>query len=99
MPAIRPTNCRARARRRPGRRGVAIRRYGRLEALLKAGRFRNQAAELRLYKSVATTNRKAAAQITRQDADLGQGRSAGSRAWQLNALAGRVEFLADGNKA
>jgi len=34
-----------------------IRQYGTLEKLLKAGRFPKQAAELRLYKAIATMNR------------------------------------------
>ena len=56
-----------------------IRRYGSLEAVLKAGRFPKQAAELKLYKSIATMDRKAPLpKLRRPDADLGQSRRAGA---------------------
>lgn len=38
---------------------AVTRRYGSLEPLLKAGRFPKEAAELRLYKSIGTMDRKA----------------------------------------
>ena len=50
----------------PGARGVGekgaanlVRQFGSLEAMLKAGRFPEQAEELKLFKSIATMNRKA----------------------------------------
>ena len=52
--------------RLPGAPGVGaagasalLRKYGSLAAILKAGRFVKQAAELRLYRSIATMDRKA----------------------------------------
>ncbi len=44
-----------------GAQGAAnlLRRYGTLEALLKAGRFASQAEELRQYRAIATMDRKA----------------------------------------
>ena len=36
-----------------------LRKYGSLAAILKAGRFAKQAEDLRLFRSIATMNRKA----------------------------------------
>jgi len=75
-----------------------IRRYGSLEALLKAGRFPKQAAELRLYKSIATMNRKAPLPKLPDQTPTWAKAAALARAWQLNALAGRLDLLAGGDK-
>jgi 5'-3' exonuclease len=76
-----------------------IRRYGSLEALLKAGRFPKQAAELRLYKSIATMNRKAPLPKKLPDQTPTWAKAAAlARAWQLNALADRLELLAGRDK-
>ena len=92
--------------RLPGAPGVGatgaatlIRRYGSLEALLKAGRFPKQAAQLRLYKSIATMNRKAPLpKLPDQTPTWGKA-AALARAWQLNALAERLDLLAGGGKS
>ncbi len=78
-----------------------IRRYGSLEAVLKAGRFPKQAAELRLYKSIATMDRKAPLpkrKLSDQTPTWAKA-AALARAWQLNALADRLDGLAGGGKA
>jgi len=71
-----------------------IRRYGSLEAVLKAGRFPKQAAELRLYKSIATMNRKAPLPKLPDQTPTWAKAAALARAWQLNALADRLDVLA-----
>jgi DNA polymerase I len=92
--------------RLPGAPGVGaagaaalIRRYGSLEALLKAGRFPKQAAGLRLYKSIATMDRKAPLPKLPDQTPTWAKAAALARAWQLNALAGRLDLLAGGDKA
>ena len=75
-----------------------IRRYGSLEAVLKAGRFPKQAAELRLYKSIATMNRKAPLPKLPDQTPTWAKAAALARGWELNALAGRLEALAGGDK-
>ena len=71
--ASRPSRCRISSRcaairrtRLPGAPGVGaqgaaalIRQYGSLAALLKAGRFPKQAEDLKLYRSIATMDKKA----------------------------------------
>ncbi len=77
-----------------------IRRYGSLEALLKAGRFPKQAAELRLYKSIATMDRKAPLPKKLPDQTPTWIKAAAlAHAWQLNALADRLDVLARGDNA
>jgi exodeoxyribonuclease-3 len=70
-----------------------IRKYGSLAALLKAGRFADHADELRLYRSIATMNRKAP--VPRMDDQIPTWAKAAAlaRKWQLNQLAGRLEEL------
>jgi exodeoxyribonuclease-3 len=70
-----------------------LRQFGSLAAILKAGRFANQAEDLRLFRSIAAMDRKAplprfAAQkpTWARAADL-------ARAWELNQLAGRLAEL------
>jgi DNA polymerase I len=76
-----------------------IRQYGSLEALLKGGRFPKQAAELRLYKSIATMDRKAPLPKLPNQTPTWTKAAALARAWQLNALAGRLDLLARGDKS
>jgi DNA polymerase I len=76
-----------------------IRSHGSLEALLKAGRFPKQAAELRLYKSIATMNRKAPLPRLPDQTPTWSKAATLARAWQLNALADRLDLLARGDKA
>jgi len=91
--------------RLPGAPGVGaagaaalIRQYESLEALLKAGRFPKQAAELRLYKSIATMDRKAPLPKLSDQTPTWAKAAAMARAWQLDALAGRLDLLAGGAK-
>jgi exodeoxyribonuclease III len=90
----------------PGARGVGpkgaadlLKRYGTLDAILAAGRFPAQADDLRLFRSIATMNRKAplpslAAQKPTWDkaADL-------ARTWGLNQLADRLLRLQPAQQA
>lgn len=76
-----------------------IRRYGSLEAVLKAGRFPKQAAELRLYKSIATMNRKAPLPKLGDQTPTWDKAAALARDWELSALAGRLDVLAGSGKA
>jgi DNA polymerase-1 len=73
-----------------------LQRYGSLEAALRAGRFPAQAENLRLYRSVATMNRKAPLQSLRSQKATWDKAAALAREWELNQLAGRLEELADG---
>ena len=73
-------------------------RYGSLEAVLKAGRFPKQAAELKLYKSIATMDRKAPLPKLPDQTPTWAKAAALARGWGLEALAGRLELLARGDK-
>jgi DNA polymerase I len=71
-----------------------LRKYGSLEKMLAAGRYPDHADELRLYRSIATMDRKAPMpRITAQKPTWTKA-AALARAWELNALAGRLEELA-----
>jgi exodeoxyribonuclease III len=70
-----------------------IRKYGSLAALLKAGRFAEQADELRLYRSIATMNRKAPVPRLSDQTPTWAEAAALARQWQLNQLAARLEEL------
>jgi len=68
--------------------------YGTLENALRAGRFPAQAKSLRLFRSIATMDRKARLPrlseqkpTWRKEADL-------ARQWELKQLAKRLEELA-----
>jgi DNA polymerase I len=82
----------------PAGAAALVRQYGSLEALLKAGRFPKQAAELRLYKSIATMDRKAPLPKLPDQTPSWAKAAALARAWQLNALAGRLDLLAGDGK-
>ena len=70
-----------------------LRQYGSLAAILKAGRFTQQAADLRLYRSIATMNRKAPLpRLGDQVPNWGRA-AALAREWQLKQLAGRLDEL------
>jgi DNA polymerase I len=84
----------------PGARGVGpkgaadlLKRYRTLDGILAAGLFPAQADDLRLFRSIATMDRKAPlpslATWTRA-ADL-------ARAWGLNQLADRLKLLGNLN--
>jgi exodeoxyribonuclease-3 len=87
--------------RLPGARGVGaqgaadlLRRHGTLEALLKAGSFAMQARELRLYRSIATMDRKAPLPRLPDQTPSWNSGAALARTWGLNQLADRLGALA-----
>src|SRR5215472_359236 len=71
-----------------------IRQYGSLAALLKAGRFVNQAENLKLYRSIATMNKKAPLPKIAVQTPTWHKAAALGRKWQLNQLADRIEEVA-----
>ena len=74
-----------------------LQRYGSLEAALSAGRFPAIAESLRLYRSIATMNRKAPLPSLRNQTPTWHKAAALAREWELNQLAGRLEELAVGS--
>jgi DNA polymerase I len=87
--------------RLPGARGVGaagaaalLRQYGSLAAMLKAGRFARQAQELRLYRSIATMNRKAPLPRLPDQRPTWAQAAALAQRWELRQLAGRLDELA-----
>jgi 5'-3' exonuclease len=85
----------------PGAAGVGassaarlLQRYGSLEAALTAGRFPAQADSLRLFKSIATMNRKAPLPGLRSQKPTWSKAAALARKWELKQLAGRLDELA-----
>jgi exodeoxyribonuclease III len=70
-----------------------LRKYGSLDAILKAGRFAKQADELRLYRSIATMNRKAPLPQIPDQKPTWQKAAALARSWELKPLAGRLDEL------
>ena len=71
-----------------------LRKYGSLEAILEAGRFTRQAESLRLFRSIATMNRKAPLPGLARQTPTWAKAAALARKWQLRQLAGRLEELA-----
>jgi exodeoxyribonuclease III len=72
-----------------------LQKYGSLAAILKAGRFAKQADDLRLYRAIATMNRKAPAPRLPDHTPTWAKAAALARAWQLKQLAERLDELAD----
>ena len=71
-----------------------LRTYGTLEKALRAGRFAGYAARLRLFRSLATMDRKAKLpRLTDHRPSWGKA-AALARQWELKQLAGRLEELA-----
>jgi DNA polymerase I len=71
-----------------------LQKYGSLEGTLTAGRFAKQAEELRLFRAIATMNRKAPLpRFSDQKPTWGKA-AALAREWELKQLAGRLEELA-----
>jgi DNA polymerase-1 len=71
-----------------------LQRYGSLDAILKAGRFAGIADDLRLYRAIATMNKKAPLpSLARQKPTFAKA-AALARKWQLRQLAGRLEEAA-----
>jgi exodeoxyribonuclease III len=71
-----------------------LQKYGSLAAILKAGRFAKQADELRLYRAIATMNRKAPLPRLADQTPSFAKAALLARKWQLNQLAWRLEELA-----
>jgi exodeoxyribonuclease-3 len=71
-----------------------LERYGSLEAALAAGRFPALAESLRLYRDIATMNRKAPLPSLRNQKPTWGKAAALAREWELKQLAGRLEQLA-----
>jgi exodeoxyribonuclease III len=85
----------------PGARGVGetgaanlLREHGTLETLLKAGRFPTQAEELRLFRRIATMDRKAPVPKVPDQTPTWSKAAALTRKWELNRLTARLEELA-----
>jgi DNA polymerase I len=70
-----------------------LERYGSLEAALAAGRFPAQAENLRLYRSIATMNKKAPLPSLRSQKPTWRKAATLAQQWQLNQLASRLEKL------
>jgi len=71
-----------------------LRTYGSLEAALKAGRFGALAERLRLFRSIATMDRKAPLPRFRDQRPTWVKAAALARDWQLTKLAERLADLA-----
>jgi 5'-3' exonuclease len=71
-----------------------LRKYGTLEKMLAAGRYPDHAEELRLYRSIATMDRKAPLPRLGAQKPTWTTAAALARKWELNQLASRLEELA-----
>jgi exodeoxyribonuclease-3 len=71
-----------------------LERYGSLEAALKAGRFPALAEQLRLFREIATMDRKAPLPPLRNQTPTWDKAAALARKWELKQLAGRLEQMA-----
>jgi DNA polymerase-1 len=71
-----------------------LRKYGTLEKMLAAGRYPDHAEDLRLYRAIATMDRKAPLPPIGRQKPTWTKAAALAREWELNALAGRLEELA-----
>ncbi|HET8919614.1 MAG TPA: 5'-3' exonuclease [Xanthobacteraceae bacterium] len=71
-----------------------LRRYGSIDAILKAGRFARIADDLRLYRSIATMNKKAPLPSLAGQRPAFVKAAALARKWQLRQLATRLEEMA-----
>ena len=72
-----------------------LERFGSLEAALKAGRFPGEAKTLRLYRSIATMNRKAPLRVPRDQQPTWHKAAALARKWDLKQLALRLDEVAE----
>jgi len=76
-----------------------LRRYRSLDAILKAGRFARITDDLRLYRAIATMNKKAPLpSLARQKPTFAKA-AALARKWQLRQLAERLEEMASAETA
>ena len=71
-----------------------LRQYGSLVALLKAGRFAKQAESLRLYRAIATMDKKAPLPSVARQKPTWDKAAALAKKWQLVQLAARLEEMA-----
>jgi exodeoxyribonuclease III len=71
-----------------------LRRYGTLEKALEAGRFSGHAERLRLFRSIATMDRKARLPRLPDQKPTWRKAAALAREWELNQLARRLDELA-----
>lgn len=85
----------------PGARGVGpkgaaalLRKYGSLEAALKNGQFPKQADDLRLYRSIATMDKRAPLPPLRNQAPTWETAAALAQQWNLNRLSERLYAFA-----
>jgi exodeoxyribonuclease III len=80
-----------------GAQGAAelLRKYGSLEALLKAGRFAAQVHDLKLFKSIATMSAKAPLPPLTNQRPTWRKAAALARRWGLNQLATRLDTFAE----
>jgi DNA polymerase-1 len=72
-----------------------LRKYGSLAKMLAAGRYPDHADELRLYRSIATMDRKAPLPRLGAQKPTWAKAAALARKWELNALASRLGELAN----
>jgi 5'-3' exonuclease len=72
-----------------------LRKYGSLEKALAAGRFTREADKLRLYRAIATMDKKAPLPPLRNQKPTWMNGAALAREWQLNKLADRLEAPAE----
>ena len=78
----------------PKKAAEILRQYGSLEAALDAGRFSNQAEELRLYRRIAAMDASAPVPPLEDQEPAWAEASAFVADWGLNQLAGRLAALA-----
>ncbi len=71
-----------------------LRQYGSLAALLKAGRFAKQAESLRLYRAIATMDKKAPLPSVARQKPTWEKAAALAKKWRLVQLAARLEEMA-----
>jgi DNA polymerase-1 len=73
---------------------MIISKYGSLEAALKAGRFPGQAERLRLFRKIATMDRRApVGRIADSEPSWAKAAKL-ARRWELKQLATRLDVLA-----
>jgi exodeoxyribonuclease III len=71
-----------------------LRQFGSLDAVLKAGRYAKHADDLRLYRAIATMDRKAPLPRLPDQPPTWAAAAALAEKWQLKQLAARLEELA-----
>jgi exodeoxyribonuclease III len=72
-----------------------LQKYESLAAILKAGRFAKQAEDLKLYRAIATMNRRAPVPCLPDQTPTWAKAAALARLWQLKQLAERLDELAN----